>query len=94
MRGLLGLRSFYLTGCFINVIKHRQALWFCIIADLHSREKKGVRKRRERSKRRKEGEKLGLCRESKGRENKDMRLAGEAKMKLERTELSKGDKKR
>lgn len=50
LSGLLGPRSFYLTGCFINVIKHRQALWFCIMADLHSREKKGEinRGRRER----------------------------------------------
>lgn len=35
-RGLMGARSFYLTGCFINVIKHGRALWLCIIADLHS----------------------------------------------------------
>lgn len=41
-RRLWGVRSFYLTGCFINVIKHGQALWLCIIPDLHSRGK-GVR---------------------------------------------------
>lgn len=34
--GRMGARSFYLTGCFINVIKHGRALWLCIIADLHS----------------------------------------------------------
>lgn len=35
------MRSFYLTGCFINVIKHGRPLWLCIIADLHSRGKGG-----------------------------------------------------
>lgn len=40
----IGARSFYLAGCFINVIKHGQALWRRIIADLHSREK-GERKK-------------------------------------------------
>ena len=38
-RGLWGTRSFYLTGCFINVIKHGRDLWLCIIPDLHSRGK-------------------------------------------------------
>lgn len=40
-RGLWGARSFFLTGCFINVIKHGRALWLCIIPDLHSRGKRG-----------------------------------------------------
>lgn len=44
VKGCIGLwvaRSFYLTGCFINVIKHGQALWLCIIPDLHSTRKGG-----------------------------------------------------
>lgn len=46
----MGARSFYLTGCFINVIKHERALWLCIIADLHSRGRRGGGKRRENNK--------------------------------------------
>lgn len=48
LSGLWGVRSFYLIGCFINVIKHGRALWLCIIADLHSRGKTGGRKKRKR----------------------------------------------
>lgn len=48
LSGLWGVRSFYLIGCFINVIKHGRALWLCIIADLHSGGKTGGRKKRKR----------------------------------------------
>lgn len=62
-----GARSFYLTGCFINVIKHGRALWLCIIPDLHSGGKgarEGGRKSRERQTRgKKEGRRReGVCR--------------------------------
>lgn len=66
-RGLWGARSFYLTGCFINVIKHGRALWLCIIPDLHSGGKgarEGGRKSRERQTGgKKEGRRReGVCR--------------------------------
>lgn len=42
----VGARSFHLTGCFINVIKHGQALRLCIIPDLHSRGMDGREKKK------------------------------------------------
>lgn len=71
-RGLQGARSFYLTGCFINVIKHGRALWLCIIADLHSTGKGGGAGKGRASKEGGERE----CAGERGKDNKDMRLAG------------------
>lgn len=73
LRGLWGARSFHLTGCFINVIKHGQALWFCIIPDLHSRGREGRKRERETGKGRGEGRIRG-------------HLMGRIRMKQERIE--------
>ena len=78
-RGLWGARSFYLTGCFINVIKHGRALWLCIIPDLHSRGKgtrEGGNRGRDRQGERRRGGGGRECAGERGRYNKDMRLAG------------------
>lgn len=72
-----GARSFYLTGCFINVIKHGRALWLCIIADLHSRGKGRRKKSERRAWEGRASEDWGRERAGEGgRDNKDMRLAG------------------
>lgn len=81
-RGLWGARSLYLTGCFINVIKHGRALWLCIIPDLHSRgkggreEKVGETDREREGEGGRKGERGKECAGERGRDNKDMRLAG------------------
>ena len=73
-----GARSFYLTGCFINVIKHGRALWLCIIPDLHSRGKAGREENEGETDREREGGggRGRECAGERGRDNKDMRLAG------------------
>lgn len=57
---LQGTRSFYLTGCFINVIKHGRVLWLHIMADLHSSGENGEDRQRK-------GEELRETRERKVR---------------------------